>query len=151
MEQIIIGIGWVGVYGAMALAAIGSAIGCAKAGQAACGAMLETESGHGRYIGLSAMASSQAVYGIVIMFTLMNVGVGLQNAMPLAAIGVLAGVALLISAIRQGECCASAIHAFKNKAEIFGKSIVPAAIVEGFSVFAFVFALVASGNIPGVE
>jgi V/A-type H+-transporting ATPase subunit K len=32
--------------------------------------------------------------------------------------------------------------------EIFGISLAPAALVEGFSVFAFVFALVLSAGIP---
>lgn len=70
MEQLILALGWAGLYGPMALGAIGSIIGCAIAGQAAIGALLETESGHGRFIGLSAMPSSQSIYGIVVMFTL---------------------------------------------------------------------------------
>jgi V/A-type H+-transporting ATPase subunit K len=34
------------------------------------------------------------------------------------------------------------------KPEIFGLSLAPAAIVEGFTVFVFVFALVLAGSIP---
>ena len=45
MNELVVALGWAGVYGAMALAAMGSIIGCAVAGQAAIGAMLETESG----------------------------------------------------------------------------------------------------------
>ncbi|MEN8261417.1 MAG: V-type ATP synthase subunit K, partial [Pseudomonadota bacterium] len=59
-----------------------------------------------------------------------------------------AGLALMFSAIFQGQCCASAINAAKIKPEIFGLSLAPAAIVEGFAVFAFVFALVVSAGIP---
>jgi V/A-type H+-transporting ATPase subunit K len=55
----------------------------------------------------------------------------------------------MLSAIRQGQCCASAINATKVKPEVFGLSLAPAAIVEGFAVFAFVFALVISAGIPG--
>jgi V/A-type H+-transporting ATPase subunit K len=54
----------------------------------------------------------------------------------------------MFSAIYQGQCCASAIQASKAKPEIFGLSVAPAAIVEGFAVFAFIFALVISSNIP---
>ncbi len=147
MEQLILALGWAGLYGPMALGAIGSIIGCAIAGQAACGALLETESGHGKFIGLSAMPSSQTIYGIVVMFSL-DREVNSANAPGLFAIGALAGMALLFSAIRQGQCCASAIHASKAKPEIFGLSIAPAAIVEGFAVFAFIFALVISAGIP---
>ncbi|NYS79136.1 MULTISPECIES: ATP synthase subunit C [Halomonadaceae] len=147
MEQLILALGWAGLYGPMALGAIGSIIGCAIAGQAAIGALLETESGHGRFIGLSAMPSSQSIYGIVVMFTLQR-PITLETSAGLFSVGILAGVALLLSAVYQGSCCASAINSAKSKPEIFGLSIAPAAIVEGFGVFAFIFALVIGGNIP---
>ncbi len=147
MNEFVIALGWAGIYGVMSLGAIGSIIGCAVAGQAAIGAMIETESGHGRYIGVSVMPSSQVIYGIVVMFTL-NRAVTPENAGALFGIGILAGLALMFSAIRQGQCCASSINASKVKPEIFGLSLAPAAIVEGFAVFAFVFALVLAGGIP---
>jgi V/A-type H+-transporting ATPase subunit K len=53
-----------------------------------------------------------------------------------------------MSASWQGRAIASAIAASKSKPEVFGLSIAPAAIVEGFAVFAFVFALVISGGVP---
>jgi V/A-type H+/Na+-transporting ATPase subunit K len=148
MNELVIALGWAGMYGVMALAAIGSIMGCAVAGQAAIGAMVDTESGHGRYIGVSVMPSSQVIYGIVVMFTLQR-DVVVDNATGLFGIGILAGLALMFSAIFQGRACASAIHASKTKPEIFGLTLAPAAIVEGFAVFAFVFALVLAGRIPG--
>jgi len=147
VEQIMFALGWIGIYAPVALGAIGSIIGCARAGQAACGAMLETESGYGRYVGVSAMPSSQTIYGIVVMLTLRR-EVTLESAPGLFAIGVLAGLALMASAIYQGYCCASSINVSKSKTEIFGLSIAPAAVVEGFAVFAFVFALVLVGALP---
>jgi len=147
MSEFIVVLGWLGMYGSMALGAIGSIIGCALAGQAAIGAMLETEGGYGRYIGISVMPSSQVIYGIVIMFTLQR-EVTPFNGGALFAIGIMAGLVLMYSAILQGKTCASAINAAKAKPEIFGLSIAPAAIVEGFAVFAFVFALVIAGGIP---
>lgn len=148
MNNLIILLGWAGLFAPLALGAVGSIIGCAIAGQAAIGAMLDTESGYGRYVGVSAMPSSQVIYGIVVMFTL-NRTVTVESAVGLFSIGALTGLALMISAIRQGHCCASAIHATKAKPEIFGLALAPAAIVEGFAVFAFVFALVISAGIPG--
>ena len=114
---------------------------------AAIGAMMDTESGYGRYVGISAMPSSQVIYGIVVMFTL-NRTVTVEAAQAMFGIGILAGLALLASGVYQGRCCASAINAAKAKPEIFGLSLAPAAIVEGFAVFAFVFALVLSAGIP---
>lgn len=147
MSELVIALGWVGIYGAMALGAIGSIIGCSIAGQAAIGAMLEVDGGYGRYIGISVMPSSQIIYGIVIMFTLAR-DVTAANGPGLFGIGFLAGLALMFSAIRQGHCCASAISAAKDKPEIFGLALAPAAIVEGFAVFAFIFALVLAGSVP---
>lgn len=148
MESLIITLGWIGIYAPVALGAIGSVVGCTRAGQAACGAMLETESGHGRYIGVSAMPSSQTIYGIVVMLTLSR-PLSVENAPGIFAIGVLSGLALMMSAFGQGSCCASAINVAKSKPEVFGISIAPAAVVEGFAVFAFVFALVLAGTLSG--
>lgn len=147
MDAFTIMLGWAGIYGPTALGAVGSIVGCARAGQAACGAMIDVESGYGRFIGLSALPSSQIIYGIVVMFTLKR-PVTVETAPGLFAIGMLCGMALMFSAIFQGACCASAITASKSKPEIFGLSAAPAAIVEGFAVFAFIFALVIAGEIP---
>ncbi len=147
MEPIVIGLGWVGIFGVLALSGIGSSIACARAGMAAAGAMLESESGYGRYVGASAMPSSQTIYGIVLLLALTR-EVTVENGLALFALGTLAGLGLMISSIQQGMCCASAITASKSKPEIFALSLAPAAIVEGFSVFILVFALVTSGNIP---
>lgn len=140
-------IGWVGVFAPAALGAVGSTVGCVRSGQAACGAMLDQDAGHGRFVGVSAMPASQTIYGIVVMFAL-NKGVTPETGPALFAIGVLCGLALMASAIGQGMCCAAAITAFKSKPEVFGLSVAPAAIVEGFAILAFVFAIVLSGKIP---
>jgi len=140
-------LGWIGIYSPVALASLGSAIGCTKAGKAACGAILEVDGGYGRYIGLSVLPSSIAIYGIVIMFSL-NRPVGPATAPGLFGVGVLVGLALLYIGSLQGECCAAAINAAKGKPTIFGIAVTPAAIVEGVAVFAFVFALIVSGAIP---
>lgn len=147
MNEFMLLLGWVGIYAPTALGGIGSIMGCAIGGQTACGAMLDVEGGYGRFVGVAAMPSSQMIYGIVVMFALQR-DVTPEVAGGLFGIGVLSGLALMLSGIYQGRCCASAISASKNKPEIFGLSIAPAAIVEGFAVFAFVFALVLSGSLP---
>jgi V/A-type H+-transporting ATPase subunit K len=147
MNEFIIALGWVGVFAPMALGAVGSSMGCAVAGQAAIGACLETDGGYGKYIGVAAMPSSQVIYGIVVMFAL-NREMTVTVAPGVFGIGLLAGIALMVSGSFQGRAVASAIHATTAKPEIFGLSLAPAAIVEGFSVFAFIFALVVAGGIP---
>ena len=148
MIEIATALAWSGIYGVFGLGAIGSILGCAIAGQAAIGAMLETDGGYGRFVGISAMPSSQVIYGIVVMFTLER-PVTVENGGALFGIGLFCGLALMLSGLWQGRACASAIAAAKDKPEIFGLALAPAAIVEGFAVFAFVFALVMAGGIPG--
>ena len=148
MNEWVLALGWLGIFASVALGAIGSVMGCALAGQAAIGAMMQTESGYGRFIGLSVLPSSFVIYGIVLMFTLQRPVLG-SNSGGLFGIGILAGLALLMTGIWQGRACASAINAAKEKPEIFALTIAPAAIVEGFGVFVFIFALVLSGNLGG--
>jgi V/A-type H+-transporting ATPase subunit K len=140
-------LGRLGVYAPLFLGAIGSILGCSAGGQAACGAMLDVEGGYGRLVGVSALPSSQTIYGIVVMLSL-NRSFTIEAAPGMFAIGTLCGLALLFSGWFQGKCCASAIHTTKSKPEIFGLSVAPAAIVEGFAVFAFVFALILAGGLP---
>ena len=140
-------LGWIGIFAPVALGAIGSTLGCAAAGRAAVGAMLEVESRYGLYIGTSALPSSQIIYGIVIMFVL-NGNVTEANGGGLFALGVLSGLALTFSGWAQGLCCASAINVAKSKPEVYALTIAPAAIVEGFAVFVFVFALIIGADLP---
>jgi len=137
----ILALGWLGVFAPLALGAVGSMIGVSRAGQAAIGAMLEMESGYGKFIGVSAMPSSQVIYGIVVTLTF-GEAIQLQTAPGIFGIGLLVGLALMASAIYQGYACASSISVSKSKPEVFGMSLAPAAVVEGFAVFSFVFALV---------
>lgn len=140
-------LGWTGIYGAMVLAAIGSMAGCARAGQAACGAMLDMDGGHGKLVAIAGMPASQSIYGIVLTMAL-NRPVTPENAIPLAAIGLLGGIAQFVGGIYQGECCSSAVLVAKSRPQAFALAIAPAAFVEGFTVFALAFGLLLVGAIP---
>ncbi len=147
MEPIIIGLGWLGLYAPLALAAIGSSFGCMSAGSAACGALLEVESGYGRFIGVAALPSSITIYGIVVTMSLRR-ELTLENSPGIFSLGLLTGLALLYCGIAQGYAIVASINASKSKMEVFGISMAPAALIEGFAVFAFVFALVLAAGIP---
>ena len=147
MEPLVLTMGWLGVFSPLALGAIGSMIGVGRGGLAAAGAMLEVEGGYGRFVGVAAMPSSQTIYGIVVMLTF-NRTLTVGNSPGLFGLGVRTGAALLFSAMAQGSACAAAINTSKSKPEVFGISIAPAAVIEGFAVFVFVFALVLAGAIP---
>ncbi|MEX1039997.1 MAG: ATP synthase subunit C [Pirellulaceae bacterium] len=147
MELTLLTLGWIGLFAPLALGAMGSMIGCLRGGMAACGAMLEVESGFGRFVGVAAMPSSQTIYGIVVTMAFPTV-ITPANSPGIFALGALSGVALMFSAMAQGSACAAAINASKSKPEVFGISLAPAALIEGFAVFAFVFALVLAGRLP---
>jgi V/A-type H+-transporting ATPase subunit K len=138
--------GMIGIYSPLALGALGSVLGCTWAGHAACGAMLETDSGHGRFVGVAAMPASQTIYGLVVTLALSR-PISTANAGAMCALGLLTGMIQLVSAAYQGSCAAAAIDAAKNKPQILGLAVAPAAFVEGFAVFGFAFALLLAAGI----
>ena len=127
---------------ALALGCIGSAIGCGIGGMACHAVMSRVEENHGQFIGMSAMPSSQSIYGFVLMILMKN-SILAGSLKPLAGIGIglSVGLALMVSSIYQGMCAASGMQAAAKQPAILGKSYVALGIVESFSLFAFVFAL----------
>ncbi|MEJ2754337.1 MAG: ATP synthase subunit C [Gammaproteobacteria bacterium] len=148
MSEWVIILGWLGIFAPVALGAIGSVYGCAVAGQSAMGDKLETESGYGRFIGLSVLPSTFVIYGIVLMFALRRV-VTVANGSGLFAIGFLAGLALWYTAVWQGRLCVASINTSKEKPDVLALSMTPIALVEGFGVFVFIFGLVLAGGLSG--
>ncbi len=132
--------GMVGPALVLGLGCIGSSIGCGIAGMATHAVMSRVEEGHGKFIGMSAMPSSQSVYGFVLMI-IMRGKINEGSLTPLNAIGIGAsvGVALLFSAVYQGMCAASGVQAAAKQPAIFGKCFAALGIVESFALFAFVF------------
>jgi len=127
---------------ALGLSAIGAAVGCAIAGITSHGVMSRIDEGHGKLIGLSAVPASQMIYGFVLMLLLkQSVVAGSVSQLSAAFIGGFSGLAIMIAAIYQGMCCASAIQATAKQPNVFGKTFVSIGIVESFALFAFVFAL----------
>ncbi len=149
--EFIVLLGWLGVFAPVAFGAIGSIIGCAKAGQAAIGALLDVESGYGKYIGISVMPSTMVIFGVVVTMTMLRyIASGTikpETAAGLFGVGALAGIALMFCGIYQGRACASCIQTSKSKPEIFGISLTPAGVIEGFAIFVLVFALIVVGKL----
>lgn len=134
--------GMIGPALVLGLGCIGSAIGCGIGGMASHAVMARVEEGHGKFIGMSAVASSQSIYGFVLMILMSNaIKVGSLSPLSGIGIGLSVGLALLFSSMYQGMCAASAIQATAKQPAIFGKCFTALGIVESFSLFAFVFAL----------
>jgi len=127
---------------ALGLGCLGSAIGCGIAGMASHGVMTHVDEGHGKFIGISAVPSSQSIYGFVLMILMRN-ALTAGTLSPLSGVGIalFAGLAIMTSAIFQGKVAATAIQAAAKQPAIFGKCMAALGIVESFALFAFVFAL----------
>lgn len=138
--------GMVGPALALGLGCLGSAIGCGIAGMASHGVMARVEEGHGKFIAMSAMPSSQTIYGFILMLLMSQaIKAGTLSPMSGIAIGLASGLAIMMSAIYQGRCCASGIQASAKQPAVYGKCYVAIGIVESFALFAFVFALLIMG------
>jgi len=126
----------------LALGCIGSAVGCGIGGMASHAVMSRVEENHGKFIGMSAVASSQSIYGFVLMILMKN-SIKAGTLAPLSGIGIglVVGLALLFSSMYQGMCAASGIQASAKQPAVYGKCLAALGIVESFSLFAFVFAL----------
>lgn len=126
----------------LGLGCTGSAIACGIAGMASHGAMTRVEEGHGKFIGLSAAPSTQAILGFILMVLMKNaLRAGTLSAMGGIGVGFFVGLALLASAVAQGKCAATAIQATAKQPAVFGKAFLAIAITESFAIFAFIFGL----------
>ena len=97
----------------LGLACLGSAIGCGIAGMASHGVMARVDENHGKFIGMSALPSSQSIYGFVLMLLMKNaIDANTLSAWNGIGIGVFIGLAIMLSAIYQGMCAATGIQAF---------------------------------------
>ncbi len=126
----------------MGLGCLGSSIGCGIAGMASHGVMTRVDEGHGKFIALSAIPSSQSIYGFILMI-LMKSSIKAGTLSPVSAIGIgiFVGLAIMTSSIYQGKCAVTAIQASAKQPAVYGKTIAALGIVESFALFAFVFAI----------
>jgi len=126
----------------LGLGCIGSSIGCGIASMASHGVMSRVEENHGTFIGMSAAPASQSIYGFVLMLLMKNaITAGTLTPLSSIGIGLSVGLALLFSSMYQGMCAASGIQASAKQPAVIGKCFVSLGIIESFSLFAFVFAL----------
>ena len=88
----------------LGLGCVGSSIGCGISGMASHAVMSRVEENHGKFIGMSAVSSSQAIFGFVLMLLMKN-SIEAGTLTPLSGIGIgfSVGLALLFSSIYQGN------------------------------------------------
>jgi V/A-type H+/Na+-transporting ATPase subunit K len=127
---------------ALSCGCIGSAIGCYFACVASHAAMVRVEEGHGKFIAMASVPSSQSIYGFILMLLMFNrIKAGELTSIGAACVGLFAGLAIMISGIYQGKVAAAGIQASLKQPSVYGKCFAAIGILESFALFALVFSL----------
>ena len=141
MEQIL---GYLGLGLVLALAGIGSSIGTTTAGNAAEGALKRKPEASGSYLLLSALPSTQGIYGFVAFFIMLGrFTSGTISGLLCFGVGISVGVACLISGIRQGQVCANGIVGVSQGHNVVTNTLIYAALPEFYAILGLVGAIMA--------
>ena len=128
---------YLGVVLMVGVSGLASAVGTARCGMAAVGAMKKNSGAFGSYMILSALPGSQGLYGFVGYFMVsgliaadmsMLAGIGIFGA------GLLMAIVTLSSALFQAKVCANGIAAIGNGNDVFGKTLILAAFPELYAI-----------------
>jgi V/A-type H+-transporting ATPase subunit K len=133
---------YIGVALMVGLSGLGSVYGITICGNAAVGALKKNPGALGSYLGLTALPSTQGLYGFVGFYMLQNKLVADITPLTGAAIlgaGIAMGVVGLLSAIRQGEVCANGIAAIGSGYKVMIQTMVFAAFAEFYAIIALLF------------
>ena len=130
---------YLGLALCVALSGFGSAYGVTICGSAAIGAYKKNPGASGSYMGLSALPSSQGLYGFVGFFMLSGVitaEITMLQAAAIFGVGLALGLVALFSAIRQAQVCANGISAIGAGYNAFGTTMVLAEFPELYAILA---------------
>ncbi|MDR3308666.1 MAG: ATPase [Tannerella sp.] len=147
MEPIVLA--YIGVAFMVGLSGIGSAFGLTICGNTVIGAMKKAPEKMGTYIGLSALPSSQGLYGFVAYMMVQEYLVPEISWIVAGGIfgaGLLMGFAGLFSAIRQGQVCANGVAATAAGHNVFATTMVMAVFPELYAILALVVSILIAGT-----
>lgn len=129
-------LGYIGLGLMFALSGIGSCYGTTIAGNAAVAAMKKDPSKSAAYLILSALPSTQGLYGfIAFLLTWANVG---NNGLLMLGVGASVGFICFFSSIRQGQICANGIAATSQGHDVMTNTLIYAAFPEFYAILALV-------------
>ncbi len=150
MEPIILA--YVGLGIMVGLSGVGSAYGVSIAGNATIGAMKKDPESFGNYMILSAMPSTQGLYGFVGFFVMLGTlgKIATMNWNVAAAIfgaGLALGLVGLFSAIRQGQVVANGIAAIGSGYKVFGNTLILGVFPELYAILGLLATIMINGAI----
>lgn len=138
---------YLGIALCVALSGIGSAYGVTICGNAAIGALKKNPNAGGSYMGLSALPSSQGLYGFVGFFMLKDLvasEISMLAACAIFGVGLACGLVCLFSAIRQAKVCANGISAIGAGHSVFGTTMVLAVFPELYAILGLLVLILTS-------
>ncbi len=137
-------------YIAVGLAALGSALGTRAAGCAAVGAWkkcyVQDKPAPFLLLAFAGAPLSQTIYGMIIMLIISGKVATAPAMWPLyLVVGIFGGLAMLFSALYQGEAAANSCDAFAETDRGFANYLMVVGIIETVAIFALVFAIMILG------
>ena len=128
---------YVGVVLMVGVSGLASAVGTARCGMAAVGALKKNGGAFGSYMILSALPGSQGLYGFVGYFMVSGYiceGMPMITSVGIFGAGLLMAIVCLSSAIMQSKVCANGIAAIGNGNDVMGKTLILAAFPELYAI-----------------
>lgn len=143
---------YLGIFAMVGISGIGSAYGLFFTGQAVIGAMRKDPTQMGKYIGLSALPSSQGLYGFIGFFLinqagLIKAGMSFQTAVAILVLGLLLGLVGMASANRQGRILANGIAATADGHDVTASTMVMAVFPELYAILALLVSIIVIGTL----
>lgn len=159
MESLGIVFALIGAALAALMAGIGSAIGVGMTGEAAAGVVTEDPNKFGKVLILQLLPGTQGIYGLLIAFiVLTQIGILGGNANISLAKGLLYFAACtpmafvgLWSAKRQARAAVAGIQLVSKRPDQMGKSMIFAAMVETYAIFALLISILSITGIGGLQ
>ncbi|MDR3260280.1 MAG: ATPase [Tannerella sp.] len=142
---------YIGVALMTGLSFIGSAFGVTICGNTVVGAMKKNPDALGTYIALSALPSSQGLYGFVAYFMMQKFlipEISMLAACAILGAGLLMGFVGFFSSVRQAQVCANGITAVGAGHNVFAATMVMAVFPELYAILGLLVVLLIGGTIP---
>jgi len=150
MEAIVLA--YIGVALMVGLSGIGSIYGVSISGNSAIGAMKKDPDSFGNYMVLSALPSTQGLYGFVGYFVMSAAIVPDMTWATAAAVfgaGLTMGLSGLFSGIRQGQVCANGISAIGSGHKVFGNTMILGVFPELYAILGLLVVILINGTLAG--
>lgn len=148
MEPVVLA--YIGIGLMVGLSGIGSIYGVSISGNAAVGAMKKNSESFGSYMVLSALPSTQGLYGFVGFFVMsgaLTTGMDWTAGAAVFGAGLAMGLTGLFSGIRQGQVCANGVAAIGSGYNVFGNTMILGVFPELYAILGLLVVILINGAI----